>query len=138
MTYFLPKLNLARFAVCIVAVSGCGTNPLAKSPDNNGIYHVYPGEEIQAVLDIAATDPLHKHVKVHAGTYRPAKHAQAMVYFNARHDGILLEADGDVILTAANPAISDRSATTYPAIVNHVVYFGDGITRNTAEGPLGL
>ena len=131
MTYFLPKLNLAHFIVCIVAISGCGTNPLAKSPDNNGIYHVYPGEEIQAVLDVAAADPLHKHVRVHAGTYRPAKHAQAMVYFNARHDGILLEADGDVILTAANPAISDRSATTYPAIVNHVVYFGDGITRNT-------
>ena len=73
----------------------------------------------------------HKTVYVHAGTYRPAARGQALIWFNARHDGITLEAVGDVILTAANPDIADRRAPSFPAVVNHVVYFGDGVSRNT-------
>jgi hypothetical protein len=42
-----------------------------------------------------------------------------------------LEAEGEVILTAANPEIADSSAPSYPAVVNHVVYFGDGVSRKT-------
>ena len=56
---------------------------------------------------------------------------QAMIWFNKRHDGITLEAEGEVTLTAANPALADKSAPSFPAIVNHVVYFGDGISRKT-------
>src|SRR4051794_1455705 len=96
-----------------------------------GAYHVYPGGRIQDALEAAARDPVNKTVLVHAGTYRPSARGQAMVWFNQRHDGITLEAVGDVLLTAANPELADARAPSAPAVVNHVVYFGDGITRKT-------
>src|SRR5262245_57119549 len=91
-------------------------------------FHVYPKDSIQDALEAAAKDPVRKIVYVHAGTYRPAKKGQALIWFNARHDGITLEAVGDVTLTAANTAIADPDVPTNPAVVNHVVYFGDGIS----------
>jgi hypothetical protein len=94
-------------------------------------FHVHPGGSIQDALEAAARDPKRKTVYVHAGTYRPAAPAQALVWFNSRHDGITLEAVGDVTLTAANPEVASRAANSFPAIVNHVVYFGDGISRGT-------
>jgi hypothetical protein len=94
-------------------------------------HDVYPGGRIQDALDAAARDPVDKTVYVHAGTYRPDAKGQALIWFNARHDGITLQAVGEVILTAANPAIADPKAPSYPAVVNHVVYFGDGISRKT-------
>jgi len=94
-------------------------------------FHVYPNGSIQEALEAAAKDAAKKTVYVHAGTYRPAKKGQAFIWFNARHDGITLQAVGDVTLTAANPAIADADVPSYPAIVNHVVYFGDGISRKT-------
>jgi parallel beta helix pectate lyase-like protein len=94
-------------------------------------YHVYPKNQIQDALEAAAKDPANKTVYVHAGTYRPATRGQALIWFNARHDGITLEAVGDVTLTAANPDIADAQAASYPAVVNHVVYFGDGVSRKT-------
>jgi len=93
--------------------------------------HVYPKDSIQDALEAAATDPAKKIVYVHAGTYRPSRKGQALIWFNARHDGITLQAVGDVTLTAANPAIADPNAPSAPAIVNHVVYFGDGISPKT-------
>ena len=96
-----------------------------------GAYHVHPHGRIQDALEAAARDPRHKTVYVHAGTYRPPARAQALIWFNARHDGITLEAVGDVVLTAANADVADRQAPSFPAVVNHVVYFGDGITRKT-------
>jgi len=94
-------------------------------------YHVYPDNRIQDALETAAKDPVNKTVYVHAGTYRPPVRGQALIWFNARHDGITLEAVGDVTLTAANPDIADAQAPSYPAVVNHVVYFGDGVSRKT-------
>ena len=94
-------------------------------------YHVYPGGSIQQALEAAARHAGRKTVFVHAGTYRPAARGQALIWFNARHDGVTLEAVGDVTLTAANPALSDPRAHSHPAVVNHVVYFGDGISRRT-------
>jgi len=96
-----------------------------------GAYHVYPGGRIQDALEAAARDPVNKTVLVHAGTYRPSARGQAMIWFNQRHDGITLEAVGEVVLTAANPELADSRAPSAPAVVNHVVYFGDGITRKT-------
>ena len=46
-------------------------------------------------------------------------------------DGITLEAVGDAILTAANPDLAIKTDAAYPAVVNHVVYFGDGVSRKT-------
>lgn len=94
-------------------------------------YHVYPKNQIQDALEAAAKDPVNKTVYVHAGTYRPPARGQALIWFNARHDGVTLEAVGDVTLTAANPEVGDPQAPSYPAVVNHVVYFGDGVSRKT-------
>ncbi len=94
-------------------------------------FHVYPKDSIQDALEAAAKDRAKKTVYVHAGTYRPSRKGQALIWFNARHDGITLEAVGDVTLTAANPAIADADAPSSPAVVNHVVYFGDGISPKT-------
>jgi hypothetical protein len=99
------------------------------------VIDVYPGNDIQTALETAARLPGNRTVRVHAGTYRPNSPGEALIYFNARHDGITLEAvegGGDVILTAANPAVADAASPSYPAIVNHVIYFGDGISRRTA------
>lgn len=94
-------------------------------------YRVQPGGSIQAALEAAAKDPVNKTVYVQAGTYRPAAHGQALIWFNRRHDGITLEAVGEVVLTVANPAIADQRAPSFPAVVNHVVYFGDGVSTKT-------
>jgi hypothetical protein len=94
-------------------------------------HHVYPTGRIQDALEAAARDPVNKTVYVHAGTYRPSARGQALIWFNARHDGITMEAVGDVTLTAANPEIADARTPSYPAVVNHVVYFGDSISRKT-------
>jgi hypothetical protein len=109
-------------------------NAVAAAPvlePRDGGYHVYPKDVIQDALEAAARDPMNKIVYVHAGTYRPKARGQALIWFNARHDGITLEAVGDAILTAANPAVADPRAPSYPAVVNHVVYFGDGISSRT-------
>src|SRR5690606_13413361 len=94
-------------------------------------WHVRPGASIQAALDSAAGDAAHKRVLVHAGTYRPSAPGQAMIWFNRRHDGITLEGEGEVVLSAANPDLANPRAPSFPAIVNHVVYFGDGVSSRT-------
>ena len=105
--------------------------PAKPRPDVDGVYHVFPGNNIQDVVELAAADPRNKHIVVHAGTYRPFEHGQAMIWLHRQHDGVVLEAEGRVILTAANPAIADPHVESYPAVVNHVIYFGDGISRAT-------
>jgi len=102
---------------------------LEDKPDG---FHVYAGGSIQDALEAAARDADRKTVFVHAGTYRPSAPGQALIWFNARHDGLTVEAVGDVTLTAANPDLSNPHAHSHPAVVNHVVYFGDGISRKTA------
>jgi Right handed beta helix region len=99
--------------------------------EKTGAYHVHPNGQIQDALEAAARDPVNKIVYVHAGSYQPAAKGQALIWFNARHDGITLEAVGEVVLTAGNPEIADGQAPSYPAVVNHVVYFGDGVSRKT-------
>jgi hypothetical protein len=94
-------------------------------------YHVHPGDKIQDALNMAATNRLVKNVKVHAGEYRPDTKRQAMIWFNKRHEGIHLIAEGAVTLTAANPQLALPSDAGFPAVVNHVVYFGNGISSNT-------
>jgi len=126
-------------AACVLPVRGFARQDKPKAGIDNGVsvdpktagYHVYPKGQIQDALEAAARDPLKKTVYVHAGTYRPPATGQALIWFNARHDGITLEAVGDVILTAGNPEIADAQAPSYPAVVNHVVYFGDGVSRKT-------
>src|SRR6266566_5096051 len=94
-------------------------------------YHVFPGDAIQDALELAAENTTNKVVRVHAGEYRPKGKRQALIWFNRQHDRIRLEAVGPVTLTAANPQISTPQTPGFPAIVNHVLYFGDGISSNT-------
>jgi hypothetical protein len=94
-------------------------------------YHVFPGDNIQDALQQAAENKTNKVVKVHAGEYRPNSKRQALLWLNQKHDGIRLEAEGSVTLTAANPQLTAPSEPGFPAAVNHVVYFGDGISSNT-------
>ena len=125
-----PAARRLTTLVALLAVScDCGHAPPQLGAD--GAYHIHPGDSIQRALEQAGADSVHKTVKVHPGTYRPSRPGQALIWFNARHDGIVLEALGDVVLTAANPELADPDAASFPAVVNHVVYFGDGISRHT-------
>jgi hypothetical protein len=94
-------------------------------------YHVFPGDEIQDALQLASSNKTNKTVWVHEGDYFPSSKRQALIWLNKRHDGIHLQAQGKVTLSAANPQLATPSEAGYPAVVNHVVYFGDGISSNT-------
>ena len=94
-------------------------------------YHVFPGDQIQDALRLAAANETNKVVKVHAGEYRPNSKRQALIWFNRAHDRIRLEAEGRVTLTAANSQLALPSEPGFPAVVNHVVFFCDGISSNT-------
>ena len=136
----VPKLR-ASLILFTLALSACDrarpgvevesetTQDLAAKPPEPAI-HVRPGEDIQKALDVAAGGDI-KKVVVHAGTYRPTEARQALIWFNKAHDGLEVVADGEVILTSANPEVAREKAKSYPAIVNHVVYFGDGVGPTT-------
>src|ERR1043166_703295 len=109
----------------------CLTRADAAITFSNDIYHVFPGQNIQDALELAAQNRTNKVVRVHAGEYRPDSKHQALIWFNKAHEGIRLEAEGTVTLNAANPQLTNPSDQGFPAIVNHVVYFGDGISSNT-------
>lgn len=94
-------------------------------------YYVAPGENIQEGIDLAARNPTNKTVKVLAGVYAPRAKRQALIWFNRSHSGVQVHAVGDVTLTAANPAVATKRSPSFPAAVNHVVYFGDGVQTNT-------
>ena len=123
----MKVLSLWRlFLGLLCASSACGGGVLREDG-----YHVFPGDNIQEALQQAAANRTNKLVKVHSGEYRPSSKRQALIWFNKMHDGIRLEAVGAVTLTAANPQISTPQNAGFPAVVNHVVYFGDGISSNT-------
>lgn len=123
-------MNSSRPAL-LLFVLGFLTTPARAWEWKDGAYQVYPGDQIQDALQAAARNPTGKVVRVHAGIYAPTVRRQALIWFNRAHDGIRLEAVGDVTLTAANKALSLASSKGDPAVVNHVVYFGDGVSSNT-------
>lgn len=79
-----------------------------------------------------------KQVVIHEGDYRAPVPRQAFIWLNAVHDGIQLTGEGSVVLHADNPEVSSAAQQGYPAIVNHVLYFGDGITSATRVSGLRL
>ena len=121
--------------ICLIFL-GCSNGTKEKfsnalKPESDGAYHVRPGEDIQAAIEAAAADSKNKVVKVHEGTYFPTRPGQAFIWLNREHDGVQLKAVGKVVLTAANEKVALVTSRSYPAIVNHVVYFGHGITSKT-------
>ena len=131
----MTTLRLAILMIPWACWLGCrphdAQSPTGLLPDEAGIYHVYEGQSIQAALDAAAVDVDHKTVHVHSGTYRPQQPGQAFVRFNRQHDRVQLVGVGKVVFNAANESLADASDAAYPAIVSHIVYFGDGISRET-------
>ena len=113
--------GLILICLMIDAINGCAAIRLS----GDG-HHVFPGDEIQDAIQAASNNPSNKVVKVHAGEYRPGARRQALIWFNKTHDGVRVESVGKVTLTAANPQLGLPSDHGYPAMVNHVVYFGDG------------
>ena len=111
-----------------VALTAAIASAIELKPDG---YYVSPGENIQDAIELAAKNPTNKAVKVRAGVYHPKALRQAMIWFNRAHSGVRVEAIGDVTLTAANPALARQSHRSFPAVVNHVVYFGDGVEADT-------
>ncbi|MEE2947349.1 MAG: hypothetical protein VX392_03440, partial [Verrucomicrobiota bacterium] len=105
----LPAISIGISGIVVITgcLSGC-SNSSTDKPISHSLRNVYPGTDIQAVLEAVAKDTGQKHVKVHAGVYRPRQHGQALIWLNKRHDGITLEAVGEVILTAANPEIANK------------------------------
>ena len=85
---------------------GCGGDKAgggSGGPGGDGAWHVHPGESIQAALDAAAITTGRRRVVVHAGTYRPKQPGQALIWMHRLHDGITLEAEGEVVLTYGLP-----------------------------------
>lgn len=148
---------IRRCALCLclafaLSAAGCGkqervSEPAGSQPSNGGrdassepivdfkieegVLHVFPGQQIQAGLDVAAKSDDVGIVRVHAGVYRPKQRGQAFLRFNNQHSGLILEAEGDVALTAENPEVASAVAKSFPAIVNHIIYFGDGVSSET-------
>ena len=122
----MNRLSQPVLWLCLSLIS----TPAAVTLQSDG-YHVYPGDNIQDALQQAATNKTTKVVKVHAGEYRPNSKRQAMIWFNKRHEGIRLEAVGEVTLTAANTQLATTNEPSFPAVVNHVIYIGDSISSNT-------
>lgn len=138
MRYDDDRRDFLRVALASLAAPLLSPRPAhAQTPPHiridaaRGAFVVEAGGNIQQALELAAAHPRFKHVLVEPGTYRPAATGQALIWFNARHNGITLEAAGDVTLTAANPDLADPKAPSFPAAVTRVVYFGDGISRQT-------
>lgn len=120
-------VKLASILSIVISMQMAEAAVLAKADG----YHVRPGDSIQAAIELAAANATNKTVYVHAGTYRPDREGQAFIFLNRKHDGVQLKALGDVTLTAANPDIARPGVRSFPAIVNHIVYFGDGLSRRT-------
>lgn len=139
MTIMLNRGHLSTWTLLVVALCGCFGDTDSPQPDLPDIQFsregatllVSPGENVQAALNQAAADPELTTVRLAPGTYRPAKSGQALIRFLAAHNGLTLEGEGDVTLTAAAPDLSDETNPAHPAVVNHVVYFGDGISPAT-------
>lgn len=104
----------------------------------DGEFHVRPGDNLQDVINRAGRNPKFKTVRIYPGVYRPRTHGQALIYLNRAHDGVRIIGVGRPTLTAANEEIADRSAATFPAVVNHVIYLGDGLGTNTLVENLRL
>jgi hypothetical protein len=124
-------------AVCLALGAAAATAWLLHEPAPE-VIDVYPGDDLQAALESAAARPVKPTIRLHEGVYRPAAPGEALLAFNARHDGVVVEGVGAVVLTAANPDVADPAADSFPAVVSHVVYFGDGVSERTVLRHLRL
>lgn len=123
--------RIAYSIISALVLSSLGLVARAEILLKDGAYHVSPGDSLQEAVNRAADDPVHKRVMVHEGTYVPARPSQALVFLHRHHDGVQLIGVGRPTLTAANSTIADPAKRSSPAVVNHVLYLGDGLSTNT-------
>ncbi len=116
----------------LISFSGCQrekSSTPSLPPKPVGPFHVYPKGDIQAALDLAARAENKKEVIVHEGSYHPATTGFSFLSLTAKHDGVVLRADGNVTLSA-KPVTSTRQPLS-SAIVSHVIFCGEGVTEKT-------
>lgn len=104
----------------------------------DGAYQVYPGDDLQEAVDLAGANPECKVVRVHDGVYAPSHPGQALVSLNRAHDGVHLEGVGRPVLAATNLTLATPGRRSGAAVVNHVLYLGDGLSSNTVIAHLRL
>ncbi len=126
----MKSLASPQFLALALSLAGVAL-PLHAYDLRPDAYYVDPSDNLQRVLDLAATNPAQKTIKFQAGTYRPTAPGLALMYLNRRHDGLQLIGLGRPVLTAANTNVANPRAPSFPAIVNHVIYLGDGLSSNT-------
>src|SRR5207237_7789968 len=80
-------LKMKRFCAQVLLGFGLFVIPVgaAITLSNDG-YHVFPGDNIQDALQLAAENKTNKTVKVHAGEYRPKSKRQALIWFTKIND----------------------------------------------------
>lgn len=126
--------HIGPVLLVLLFLGGTGCNQSAPIGNSNnsdpvdGPFIVAPGESIQAALDQAARAPRDKRVLVQAGTYHPQTPGFAFLSLTSRHQGVQLIAQGEVTLSA-RPVAADTGESK--AIVNHVIYCGDGLGPET-------
>ena len=130
----------------LITLSGCKprfsdqndvVRPNSVQPEADGKFHIRPNDDIQTILNAAAVS-VAKEVIIHEGDYHPREPGFAFVWFNAAHEGIQLIGQGQVVLHADNADIGRPEDAGFPAVVNHIMYFGDGITQATVVSGLRL
>lgn len=137
----VPGLRSAVVTVMVVlsaiASLSCSSDdsadavPVDHQPVSTEI-RITPADDLQRMVDSAAEAGA-ATVILASGTYRPKQPGQALLVMTRRHDGLTLRADvpGSVVLTAANEALTEPAASGFPAVVNHVLLTGPGVSSKT-------
>ena len=101
-------------------------------PERTGEIRISPSDDLQKQVDQAAANGI-RTIILETGTYAPKHPGQALLVLTRQHDGITItgENQDEVILTASNESVADSHAESFPAIVNHVILAGDGISSRT-------
>jgi len=90
-----------------------------------GPVYAAPGENLQRALDdAAAADGIRKLI-LKPGVYQASRQGFCLLALTAQHDGVIVEGQEGVILSARSAEDPDVAA------VSHVIYCGDGVTSKT-------
>ena len=72
------KLRTGWRALCLVA-GLAAVHAIELRPDG---YHVFPSDNIQDAIEMAAKNDTNKNIRVHPGIYQPRAKRQALIWLN--------------------------------------------------------